>query len=212
MATRIIALSFLLLACGAPPADQELRAITDAKTILAIYYQDWRLTSSGELNIIVAAWDDGRILWSDDRLRGGPPYRGAQIGASRLTELLSRFDEDSLFDIDVLSHPHFGPDTEFTTIVLNSSGKQLKMESSHELVEEKGGIVREYGTVFSDKRPRFEVLREEPNDYLFYRFVWAEIRARALSLIPTCGDTIHGEVVVTKPGVISWQNRNEPQH
>ena len=193
------------------PANQELRPITDAKTILAVYYQDWRLSSSGELNLIVAAWDDGRILWSDDRLKGGPPYRGAQIGASRVNELLSRLDEDGLFDIDFLSHPHFGPDTEFKTIFLNASGKQLKMESSHELVEEKGGIVREYGTV-SDKRPRFEVLRREPNDYLFYRFVWAEIRGRALSLIPPCGDTIHGELIVTKPGVISWQDRSEPQH
>jgi len=70
------------------------------------------------------------------------------------------------------------------------------MRSWHELVEDgRRGIVRKTGIV-SDERPRFQVLQEEPKDYLFYRFVWAEIRARALSLIPTSGDILDGEVIM----------------
>jgi hypothetical protein len=122
--------------------------------------------------------------------------------------LLSHLDEDGVFDINNLTQPQFGPDSEVTTIILKLSGKQLKMGSWHELVEDgRRGIVRKTGIV-SDERPRFEVLQEEPQDYLFYRFVWAEIRARALSLIPTSGDILDGEVI-RKSGNMSWQERGE---
>ncbi|GMR23176.1 MAG: hypothetical protein BMS9Abin37_1583 [Acidobacteriota bacterium] len=47
---------------------------------------------------------------------------------------------------------------------------------------------------------------EEPA--LFYRFVWAEIRARALSLIPTRGDMLDGEVIMTS-GELAWHERDE---
>ena len=205
---NLIAVSCLLLAGGAQTAEQAIRPITDAETLLAIYTEDWRLHSSGPHKLIVVVWDDGRILWSDDLLNGGPPYRGAQIDASRLTVLLGHLDEEGLFDIDDLTHARFGPDSEFTTILLKSSGKQLEMRSWHELVEDgRRGIARKIGVV-ANERPRFQVLEEEPQDYLFYRFVWAEIRARALALIPTSGDLFEGEVIM-KSRNLSWQERQQ---
>ena len=145
---------------------------------------------------------------SADLLNGGPPYRGAQIDASQLTVLLGHLNDDGLFDIDDLTHARFGPDSEFTTILLKLSGKQLEMRSWHELVEDgRRGIARKIGVV-ANERPRYQVLEEEPQDYLFYRFVWAEIRARALALIPTSGDLLEGEVIM-KSRNLSWQERQQ---
>lgn len=193
----------LLSASITPTRAQTVRPVTEAETVLAVYTVNWQLLSPEPIKLVVVAWDDGRILWSQDRLHGGPPYRAARIDASRLNDLLSGYEEDGLFEIDALTRAHLGPDSEFTTMILKANGKQLEMRSWHELMESSGrSIVRKVGVV-SSTSPRLRVLQDEPNDYLFYRFVWTEIRARALELIPTSGDIIDGDVIA-KEGKVSW--------
>lgn len=202
----LLASCFLLWVTTRTASGQTARPITEAASILAIYTQDWQLGVSDPVKIVVAAWEDGNIVWSEDRLNGGPPYRTARLGPSRLEEFLSSYETDGVFELDGLKRQHLGPDSAFTTMVLKTNGKQLEMRSWHELIEgRKQGNVRESG-VFSPQRPRLQVLQEESREYLFYRFVWTEIRARALSLIPTEGELVDGNVIM-ESGKLSWQQR-----
>ena len=182
-----------------------MRPITDAESILAVYREDWSLDSSGGPAIIFAAWPDGFIVWSGDRVMGGPPYRAGHIDPKRVTALLSRFDKDGLFADKKLNDAHFGPDSQFTTLFIKSGKKQVKMCSWHELMEDSDELVADdHGAAILNGRRRLDVLRKAPADYLFYRFVWSETRSRLADLIPA-ESTATGGKPVMKAGKLSWQ-------
>src|SRR5438552_222597 len=48
--------------------------------VTAVYYEDWGLHPRviGP-QVIVAVYSDGRIIWSSDHLKGGPPYRTGRL-------------------------------------------------------------------------------------------------------------------------------------
>jgi len=89
---------------------QAMRPITEADSVLAVYREDWRRASRGEPRIILVAWPDGQMIWSDDRLKGGAPYRAGQVAPGKVTALLARFDQDGLFADEKLNRAHFGPE------------------------------------------------------------------------------------------------------
>lgn len=192
-----LALSIVLLTLA------PTRPISEAETVLAIYIENWSLESAGETELILAAWEDGQILWSEDSLAGGAPYRSATIDPDELTRLLSELEGDGLFELEELGRARFGPDAVHTTMLLRWKGKELRMRSWHERMEARGAIAKNTG-VFSSDEPRLTALSEEPSDYLFYRFVWAEIRSRASALIPGAGQTAQGEIV-RREGALSWE-------
>jgi hypothetical protein len=200
---KLVWTALLIATCGVSSPAETIRAITGASTILAIYTESAGVISSPSPGLVVVAFEDGHILWSQDGLNGGPPYREAQIEPARIQRVLSRLDEDGLFELADLEDPRFGPDSSFTTVLVKSGVKKMEMRSWHELVEGSGGIARKVGVV-SDDRPRLEVLRHEPQDYLFYRFVWEEVRGRALSLIPAGGQPVEGEVL-SSSRELSWR-------
>jgi hypothetical protein len=195
------------------PADEPkpaLRPITDAESVLAVYTENWGLGSSGEPAIIFAAWPDGSIVWSGDRLNGGAPYRTGHVDPKRVAALLARFDKDGLFDDEKLDQAHFGPDSQFTTVFIKSGKKRLEMCSWHELFEESDRLVADqHGVSALDGRRRLDVLRKAPADYLFYRFVWSETRSKLIDLIPGPSTATRGKPFM-RAGKLSWQEPAAP--
>ncbi len=182
-----------------------MRPISSAESVLAVYREDWGLTSRGERAIIFAAWPDGFIVWSSDRLKGGPPYHSGHIDPTRVTALLSRFDKDGLFADEGLKKANFGEDSQFTTMFIKSGKDQVTMSSWHELMEEGDDVVADqHGASILDGRRRLDVLRRAPADYLFYRFVWSETRSALAQMIPAESTVTRGKPV-TKAGKLSWQ-------
>jgi hypothetical protein len=180
------------------------RPITEAESVLAVYREDWGLASSGGPAIILAAWPDGQIVWSKDRLNGGTPYFAGSVDPKKVAALLSRFEKVGLFADEKLNRAHFGPDSQFNTVLVKSGKKQVKMQSWHELNEVSDNIVADHrGAVLLEGRRRLDELRKAPADYLFFRAVWSETRTELSDLIP-------GESVPTtgrpamKAGVLSW--------
>jgi hypothetical protein len=126
--SRWLAVYFLLLGSIVPKLSAQepkpaIRPISNAESVLAVYRQDWGLFSGGKPAIIFAAWPDGFVVWSGDRLKGGPPYRAAHIDPRRVTALLSRFDKDGLFADERLNDAKIGPDSQFTTLFIKSGKK-----------------------------------------------------------------------------------------
>ncbi len=182
-----------------------MRPISDAESVLAVYREDWGLASSGEPTIIFVAWPDGTIVWSGDRLKGGAPYRTGHVNPKRVAALLARFEKIGLFDDKRLNYVNCGPDSQFTTVFIKSGKKQMTMCSWHELYEEFDEMVSDHNGVYRlEGRRRFEVLRKAPADYLFYRFVWAETRAKLADSIPDESKESGGKPVM-RAGKLSWQ-------
>lgn len=67
-----------------------------------------------------------------------------------------------------------------------------------------GGHCKRDGVVVRDKRSRFEVLRHDPSDYLYYRFVWNELRFRVEQLIPDAGQPTNGRFRIDA-GLLAWE-------
>lgn len=202
-------LSALLLAVSASslPADEPaVRPIDEAESVLAVYRTDNSLTSRGDLAVMVVAWPDGRVVWSGDRRKGGAPYRAGRVEPKKVAAFLARFEKDGLFADDKLNQPHFGPDSEFTTVLVKSGKRQVKMQSWHDelFVEPDGPVAGARGLEAPGARRRLDLLREQPADYLFFRVVWSETRAKLADLIPAEGTPTDGKPVM-EAGGLSWQ-------
>ncbi len=181
------------------------RPITDADAVVAIYVEDWRLASLGTPKLILVVWGDGHVVWSEDQVNGGAPYRSGQVSAKRVAAMLTQIAKDGAFDDQKLRRPRFGPDSRFTTILVKAEGRELEMQSWHELFEQHGKTVEtSAGLEPLSGRRRLDVLRQEPADYLYYRFFWSEIRETVARLIPSENASISGEILM-KHGVVSWR-------
>jgi hypothetical protein len=158
--------------------------------------------------VIVVAWPDGEVLWSEDRLGGGPPYSIGHVSPERVRGVLDRAQEDGALDDVTLARPCFGPDTRYTTILFKRGRRQLRMASWHELAEAAGTLVARSCalTALSGER-RLEVLRREPSEALYYRVVWGELRGLAVGLIPPAGGRAAGEVLL-HGGTLAWQEES----
>jgi hypothetical protein len=199
----ILSLTYLttLAACEEIAA----RPIEKADSVLAIYPEDWRLGARTRVPaLILAAWPDGHIVWSKDHQKGGPPYFSGRVDPVDVASVLSRLEHDGIFADKDLNVPNVGPDSRFTTLLIRSGKKELRMQSWHEPFEAGGETVAgRHGVSGLGGQLRLEALRKEPAEYLYYRFVWSETRGKLIDLIPNEGKRLSGNIIPTKRGV-SW--------
>ena len=194
--------------CSAAIA-QEAKSITDAETVVAIYTNDWGLRSSSGPKLIVCLWGDGSIVWSDDKVNGGPPYFTAQVKPEVVSATFKKLLDIGVFDVPRLKQSNFGPDSKFTTILVRTEGKELKMDSWHELYESGGKVVAgEHGLTGLEGKKLLPVLAEQPTDYLHYRMTWSELRLNAANLIPKSGTESTGAPAMLR-GTLSWESNSD---
>jgi hypothetical protein len=170
----------------------------DASAALGIY------TDEGSL--IVGVWADGRIIWSGDQVRGGTPYYGSMVEQIRVNGLLQSLKRDGVFENRRLTRAWWGPEGNPTIINLRYDGAQLKMASWHEGAEASGKVIATHvGLESMSAGGRLTALEKEPAEYLYFRFVWNEVRWKVSQLLPCNGQTIAGKPII-QGGKIAWAN------
>lgn len=189
---------------AADEPDTGLRPITEADSVVAVYYEDWGLTSSGSPRVIVVAWPDGTVVWSENRVTGGAPYYRGRIDPRHFKAIADRLEKDGLLDDKSLNQSDFGPDSDFVTVLAKSGKKKLVMKSWHEGFEEAGAFVDDTGVRGLGDKRRVDALRKLPPDYMFFRLVWSETRGRIASLIPAECRATTGRPI-KKAGDLSWK-------
>lgn len=172
---------------GGPSAT--LRPLTESNSVFAVYTEDWGLTSSSSPQLIMALWDDGRMIWSIDQVHGGAPYREGHVQPGALARLLAGLEHGGQFDDEKLSRSWAAWDSRFTTILGRVRGRVLQMRSGHELEPpvDNASLTPELAV---------EIVR--------YRRVWSQIREQSAILIPVESKPSNGKLVMER-GVISWQ-------
>jgi hypothetical protein len=182
-----------------------LRSITQSETVSAVYHEDRGMRSLAAPTVILVAWPDGHLVWSRDRLRGGPPYFERDGDPKTVTDMFSGFEEDGMFFGHTLSRCFSPPDHPYITILLRAEGKQLKMSSCHELAEAHGAVVTSGGIMGSDyPHTRVDGFAREPAWYLHFRLFWSETRRKLEELILPTGEASAG-VLVQEAGELFWQ-------
>jgi hypothetical protein len=195
----------LLLAVAAQAGTGDgLRPITKADGVIAVFRHGAGF-GAAELKVVVVAWADGHVVWSEDQQSGGTPYRSGAVPPERVMAALRRLERDGALADKRLGQANVGPDSQFTSIFVKKEALQLRMDSWHELSEERGGVAASYGlTALPEGQTRLGFLRKEPADYLYYRLAWAEIRLLAASLIPTDGKPTDARPAM-EAGILSWR-------
>jgi hypothetical protein len=181
-----------------------LRPITYSHTILAVYTEDPRSGTDATALIIFGAWPDGRVVWSRDRLQGGPPYFAGSIDPQSITSLLRRFHKNGMFTNANLARSRTAEDAPYTTVLIRFGTWQLQMQSCHEFFEAQGVTVTSAGPSPASDRPSIQVWAEEPVEYLHFRVIWSETRRDLDGLIPAEGEETAGRPV-RQGGELFWQ-------
>jgi hypothetical protein len=185
-----------------------VRRITQANPVLAIYRRGSQIPRPPGL--ILAAWPDGQLVWSEDHVWGDPPYRTGRIDPKAVADLLARFDRDGLFADKKLNESHTHIHFPYLTILIRSGSRQVRMVSCHELFEDERRLVDDgLGVRSLSGRRRPEVLREAKADYLFYRFVWSQTKGKLIDLIPAEGTPTDGRPFY-KAGEVYWRDPPVP--
>ena len=198
----IVCCSALLLSCGQSRTLQQQRKETNeldmpvvvgeppvATIHVALYGRSaTKFRPPGQIVIVVAVWEDGSIIWSEDLTEGGPPYRQSRIDPAQVKETLSALSQrralgDSSATTPYLAYIGFGAD--WIEIRVAYRACRLRMASWHELFEQNPGLVGTHdGIEALDGRDRRAVLAAQPESYRRFRRAWTDIRASLLSLIP----------------------------
>ena len=188
------------------PKDGSLRPISLAKGVIAIWFVDAGLVPQRQgPQLILAAWPDGRVVWSNDRVKGGTPYRQGQIDPKQITGLLKRFERDGLFVEKSVNQGKITIDGHFVTILVRNGNHKVELMSSHDVGEapEPDGDKQKDAPVVRERR--LNVIRELPPDELMFRFVWADTRLRMTELLPSESTVSTGRPIM-KSGIMSWQD------
>lgn len=138
-----------------------------------------------EPQIILAAWNDGGIVWSDDEIRGGRPYHEGHIAPHRLSSFFKELTARGVSAERLERRSYFGPDSDYLAIALCSGRYSLDLQSWHELFETRPNTVATARAIspLTDKS-RQQVLAEQPEDYRRFREFWTFIRTAARELVP----------------------------
>jgi hypothetical protein len=190
--------SLLLSLCAALLLSSARAAETNAPTLIIYRFVGARAVS-GQISfpVIVAVWRDGRIVWSESRIKGGPPYQQGRFPREKLDALLGTLERQQVFRDAAQLRGSFGPDAGYTTIAIDDGRRRLKMESWHELFEQNTNLVATASGITPLRgEKREDVLRKQPETYRRLRNTWSEIREAVEALIPKKGEPYEGEIQI----------------
>ena len=109
-------------------------SISDSESVIAIYTEDHGWAATGNAELILPIWPDGRCVFSTDRYGGGAPFRQTTIAKERVQQLFKQLQRSGFMEDVNLNTPRVPPDLKFTAILVRANGKQLKMKSTYENV------------------------------------------------------------------------------
>ena len=214
--TRLYVFVFIVFIFGTPPGAGGVDEVSEiaipvtdqvpGTPVAILYTSGWGLApeSAGEPNIrvIVAVWEDGTMMWSEDSMKGGAPYRRGTIEPAAISELKAKLERRNAFEDSNINRHSYGPDSRWSGIVVRGREAYLDIRTWHELAEMNPNVVSISGSLRGlNGRNRDEVLAEDSKEYRGFRSAWSKIKAEMLALIPVEAQTeTDSEPGIREPG------------
>jgi hypothetical protein len=198
----LFALSIVLMLVSCSTRQSPAEPIEGVKPSIALAIKsggkntDWKSYP----RILMVAWPDGRIVWSVDQIKGGPPFREAKVKPTNIREILTKFDRIGVFQKDSFQHSWVGPGSTYHSIWLCHDGKHTRVESWHERFETNPNLVVVNGGVTSlDGRKRADVIASDTKEFQEFRRLWSDLRGELKALIPKKGTPLAGPLELKLP-------------
>ncbi len=151
--------------------------------------------------LVIALYEDGRLIWSEDAISGGPPYRMAHTDEEEVKQLRLQLESSGFIREGI--HSHIVRDSAFLIIYVNGTNGCMNLRSSHEPLESGGKfIAREHGFARLKKGSSIaDILSQESIQYQEFRATWSAVKGSLLNLIPP--DLNESTTVTIKTGYFS---------
>jgi len=151
--------------------------------INAIEGSTWPRRTHG---VIVALWRDGRVIWSQDDVCGGPPYFEGNVPEKGVEAFVSKVARlQVVFKGPEFAYFHAQYEPPWTIMSINSGRHSFQVISAHEHIENgKDRICTMRGIRYLKKgETRESVMAEQPFGYRRCRSAWETIRSSARALV-----------------------------
>lgn len=186
-------LAGLAIGCAGTPSAAAVPRLSECS--ISITYVNMDRAAGETQRLIMAAWSDGTLVWSEDEQEGGPPFMLATVAADAVALAITEVaDKCELLGEDVRNAGVHFP---FQVIHVRTANRSYDLESWHELAERTPNVIAtDEGLGWYTAQSRIAVLRATPLTYRLFRTVWDFVRLRTRALVPERG------IPVTPP--IEW--------
>jgi hypothetical protein len=188
------------IATEAPTADSGAQVIgvpeVAGPPALAVWvHGDKPAPGQPRIRVISAIWRNGDVVWSQDRLYGGPPYYVAHIDAKRVDIAIGQLESMGVFSTKnrFIAAGCVVLDLPYTEIYLSNGIDSILTASCHEICETNPAVaVTSSGIVAIGEHSRTEQLRGDTEEFQQFRLLWSEIQSTLRGLVPTEGRPCQG--------------------
>jgi hypothetical protein len=204
-----VLVGWLFVAVGSTAAvhGQEAKASRSlTREVLAIEFNSPR----GGSSLMFALWADGYCVWHVLEPGSKSAYRCAKLTAETFDQVVGEIKQAGFFGEKSLQDQRLGPDGANYELKVLTKETKFTMVSWHEPYEGNGKVfASDKGLVPLGGETRLAKLKQEPAEYLFYRFAWLELKSTLLAVRPAESKSCKGEVVVTADGLV-WRESESP--
>lgn len=130
----------------------------------------------GRFTLIAAAWSDGLVMSSLDRVFGGAPYSAKYCAPEPLVALFDEAYGAAKTQTDADQTVYAGPDAPATVIKLACHSSVIELASWHELQEAEGFKLNDDGSVSLERDGDDAANAGSPSEFREFRERWNEIR------------------------------------
>lgn len=205
---KLLSLYFVLTGCSDGPgpaagpsahptpsaasATQKAAILPEAEPVVKLFmnhhYAMRRTTQADRLQLIFALWADGRMVWSEKAIQGGPPFRAGRVEPEAVSDLLTALEKAGLFAEGGFNSRNIAFDISFMVMEIDHAGGQIHMESFHELNPPSAPRV-ERGpngeTLDIEKPPQSVLSKDQP------RAVWDFVRVSLEAARPAKSEPVN---------------------
>ena len=190
----------MLVACAARQSLAE--PVTRATPSIALTIAGGGMNADWESypSILMVAWPDGRVVWSVDPKKGGPPFRESSVNPSSIQAILTKFEKVGVFHKDSFHHSWLGSDSTYHSIWLCHGDKHTRVGTWHKLFETNPNLVVVNGGVTSlNGRNRADVIASDTKEFQEFRKLWSDLRSELAALLPKKGTPLGGPLKLELP-------------
>lgn len=135
--------------------------------------------------LIAALWPDGRMIWSENTIQGGPPYRSGRASVQAVDRMFDRLKRAGMFKGGGAKWRNWGPDASFTVMDIETDAGTIHMESWHELMGDSQARAK---TGEGLKLPELEEASDVELSKDRPGTVWDFVRASLAAMRPEAGE------------------------
>lgn len=185
------------------PCLSQVKDVASAESMFIIYNEDWQLWPDSEEigkatrlkgvdkpNLILAAWDDGRVVWSQDEIAGGPPYYKATIAPENFSKFIEMANKMKVLWDGSIPLARLNPHKYCTAMKIVTRNRQVTIRDDMELSE----------VLESSEDARVNSLSK---DELLFENCWLKLRLAARRYRPSDGAKTSGYLKFDTDG-FSW--------